>query len=92
MTYDDDLMVDGTAVAGDLREIFAIDVTVATGECTACGNVGRFAEAHAYTQAPGIVVRCPKCEGVLLRFVRSAQRSWLDVRGLAYLEFAAPRV
>jgi hypothetical protein len=39
-----------------------------------------------YNRAPGLVLRCSGCDGVLLRTVDSGDRVWLDLRGLSYLE------
>ncbi|MDX8147494.1 DUF6510 family protein [Lentzea sp. BCCO 10_0061] len=50
--------VDGNALAGDLREIFAVDLTVATGQCSGCGYRGSVATLRVYQNAPGIVARC----------------------------------
>jgi Family of unknown function (DUF6510) len=36
--------------------------------------------------APGFVLRCHSCEGVLLRTVVSSDRAWVDMTGLAYLQ------
>ncbi len=79
--------VDGNAAAGDLSRIFALDVTVAEGQCAHCGAIKRFAEAHLYMQSPGIVARCAVCERVLLRLVTARQRVLLDVSGMTYLSF-----
>ena len=78
--------VDGNALAGDLREIFAVDVTVATGQCAGCGHKGPVAALRVYQNAPGIVARCPHCEEVVLRLVRGRDRAWLDLRGTVSLE------
>jgi hypothetical protein len=77
--------LDGNAAAGDLSKIFAVDVTTAQGQCANCGAIKRFAEAHLYMQAPGIVARCAVCDHILLRLVNARQRVFLDVRGLTYL-------
>jgi hypothetical protein len=77
---------DGNAVAGDLAELFGTDMTRAAGECGRCGTRTALAQTHAYLDSPGIVLRCPGCDSVLLRVVRSPSRAWLDTRGLAYLE------
>ena len=77
--------LDGNAAAGELSRIFAMDVTVAQGRCANCGALKRFAEAHVYMQAPGLVARCPVCQHVLLRLVNVRQRVFLDVQGLAYI-------
>jgi NAD-dependent SIR2 family protein deacetylase len=77
--------LDGNAAAGELSEIFAMDVTAAEGRCAHCGATKRFAEAHVYMHGPGLVARCAACEQVLLRIVTLDQRVLLDVRGLTYL-------
>jgi Family of unknown function (DUF6510) len=77
--------IDGNAAAGDLSKIFAVDVTAAQGQCANCGAIRRFAEAHLYMQAPGVVARCAVCEHVLLRLVSVRQCMFLDARGMAYL-------
>lgn len=77
--------LDGNAAAGELSKIFVMDVTAAEGQCAHCGATRHFAETHVYMQGPGIVVRCPVCEGVLLRLVNARQRTLLDVRGMTYL-------
>jgi phage FluMu protein Com len=82
--------LDGNAAAGALGELFAFDVTVASGRCAGCGRVASMADTHSYPDAPGLVIRCPACAVVLLRVVRSPERTWLDLRGLAYLEVAGP--
>jgi hypothetical protein len=81
-TYD---YLDGNAAAGELSNIFAMDVTAAQGQCAHCGATKRFAEAHLYMQCPGVVARCAVCEHVLLRLVNVHQRVFLDLRGMTYL-------
>jgi hypothetical protein len=77
--------LDGNAAAGELSKIFVMDVTAAEGRCAHCGATKRFAEAHLYMHAPGVVARCADCEHVLLRLVNVHQRVLLDVRGMTYL-------
>ncbi len=83
---DDDLALDGNAVAGLLREIFVVDVTAAATSCNGCGTVAALGALRAYVQAPGIVLRCVHCECVMLRVVRNHRVSWLDLRGVRWLE------
>lgn len=85
MSSDSHNYLDGNAAAGELSRIFAMDVTAALGRCANCGATKRFAEAHLYMQAPGLVARCPVCQHVLLRLVNVRQRVFLDVQGLAYI-------
>lgn len=78
--------LDGNAAAGALSEVFRIDIIAAIGRCKHCGSVRAFGEASVYTDAPGIVVRCKSCDGVLLRLVETPTQFWLDVSGLSYLQ------
>ncbi|OJF15179.1 DUF6510 family protein [Couchioplanes caeruleus] len=82
--------VDGNALAGDLREIFTVDMTSVTGRCAACGYRGTVATLRVYQHAPGQVARCPNCEEVVLRVVRGPGRAWLDLRGTVNLEIPLP--
>src|SRR5258705_9338271 len=85
MSLDNYDYLDGNAAAGELSNIFAMDVTAAEGQCGHCGATKRFAEAHLYMQGPGIVARCTVCERVLLRLVSIRQRVFLDLSGMTYL-------
>lgn len=78
--------VDGNAAAGALGEVFAVDLTAASGRCAGCGLVAVLARARAFGAGQGIVLRCPGCDGVLLRMARTPGRAVLDLRGLAHLE------
>jgi Zn finger protein HypA/HybF involved in hydrogenase expression len=82
----DDGRLDGNAAAGALGSIFAADVTTALGKCASCGATRALAALHAYMRAPGIVLRCPSCDSVQLRLVQSKAKSWLELRGLRYIE------
>lgn len=81
----DDLMVDGNAVAGLLDEVFGQDVTASPCQCAQCGEVGPVATLLAFTQAPGVVLRCPGCEQVVLRMVQTQEVIYLDARGASYV-------
>lgn len=85
-----DLWTDGNALAGHVQGVFGVDVTTAVGRCCNCGRTGPMAEVRVFDRAPGVVARCPVCDQVLLRLVRGPGRTWLDVRGLAYLQLPAP--
>jgi Family of unknown function (DUF6510) len=82
--------LDGNAIGGVLAEIFGTEMTIAVGVCGSCGSTGLMAELHVYLRAPGIVVRCPDCESVLLKIVQSDRRMWLDLTGLRVLQIDAP--
>jgi phage FluMu protein Com len=78
--------LDGNAAAGMLSEVFALEVSGARGRCASCGNVSALGDAHAYLDAPGVVVRCRTCESVLLVLVRGDDRYWLGMEGLTWVE------
>ncbi|MDH2427290.1 DUF6510 family protein [Sphaerisporangium sp. TRM90804] len=82
--------LDANAAGGALREIFTVDLTAAAGTCVGCAHAFILAQALLYTQAPGLVGRCPSCEDVVFRLVRAPDRAWLDLRGVTCLEFALP--
>jgi hypothetical protein len=88
-TYD---YLDGNAAAGELSNLFAMDVTAAQGQCAHCGAKRRFAEAHLYMCGPGVVARCAVCQNVLLRLVNVGERVLLDLRGMTYLRIETPQL
>ena len=78
--------LDGNATAGDLADVFTFDVTTAVTTCANCRHTHPMATLGAYLHAPGIVLRCTSCDAVQVRFVRSPERAWLDLRGVEVLE------
>jgi hypothetical protein len=44
----------------------------------------------AFTHAPGVVLRCPGCEQVVLRMVETDDAVHLDARGAACLRLFRP--
>jgi hypothetical protein len=81
---------DGNALAGPLQDVLRIEVTTAVGRCSGCGRTASMAEVRVFDHAPGVVARCPVCDQVLLRLVRGPGHTWLDVRGLTFLQVPAP--
>jgi hypothetical protein len=78
--------VDGNAVAGTLGQIFVHEVSDARIACGGCGKVEPVGAEHAYTQAPGIVIRCCHCEDVLLVVTPAEDRYVLGFAGAGWLE------
>jgi hypothetical protein len=86
---DADLMVDGNALAGLLRELFVHEMTTARVACAGCGEVEPIGAEHVYMKAAGIVLRCCHCEDVLLVITQRSgsyllgfhQLSWLEIEG-----------
>ena len=80
--------LDVNAAAGELNQLFTFDVTTAIGQCDACGKTTPLAECYVYAMQPGMVVRCNRCENVLVRVASNPRGTWLDLRGLRHLTFA----
>jgi len=80
-----ELMLDANATAGLLQEIFGIEMTAAPTECAACGNEAEIGTLLAFTQGPGIVLRCSACEKVVLRIIQTPNAIHLDARGAVFL-------
>jgi hypothetical protein len=83
-----ELKLDGNAIGGLLGEIFALEMTGATGTCSGCGAVNAIGHVDVYMNAPGAVVRCPACTAVLMRIVHGPGRYWIDLSGLRVLELS----
>jgi uncharacterized Zn finger protein len=63
-------------------------MTASPTECAYCGNEGEIGALLAFTQGPGIVLRCPACENVTLRIVQTPEAIILDARGAVYLRLS----
>ena len=82
----DETTLDGNAAAGDLQELFAVEMTQAVGVCAHCGESRPLAEAHAFAHAPGLTVRGPGCQSVLARLVHLPGRTLVELLGLRRIE------
>ena len=80
-----ELMLDANATAGLLFEIFGVEMTASPTECAYCGNEGEIGTLLAFTQGPGVILRCSACENVVLRIVKTHEAIYLDARGAVYL-------
>jgi hypothetical protein len=83
----DELMLDGNAAAGLLSEVFTPEATAALVRCASCGNEGAVGAALVFSNAPGLVLRCPSCVAVVMRFARIRGRLVADLRGVGYMMF-----
>ena len=75
------LMLDGNAAGGLLQEIFAEEMTASPTECASCGREGELGALLAFTQAPGVVLRCPNCSDVGLRVATLPDQYVFELRG-----------
>ena len=80
------LMVDGNALAGELSEVFAHEMTLARVACGGCGAVEQLGADHAYIQAPGMVLRCSHCDQVLLVMTRAGDRLRVSLAGTRWFD------
>src|SRR5215216_1377865 len=83
-----ELMLDANATAGLLYEIFGTEMTASPMECATCGYESEVGDLLAFTQGPGIVLRCSTCENIILRIVQTPEAIYLDARGAVYLRLA----
>ena len=81
---------DGNSLAGPLSEVFGVELTTAAGRCRSCGTTSELATFRVYGPAPGFGGRCPHCEDVLLRLVRTPDALWLDFSGVSALRILIP--
>ncbi len=77
--------LDGNAAAGNLQEIFPFEMTLAEVICAGCGTDNMIGATAAYMYGMGTIVRCPRCDNVLIRVVHIRGRYLLDMRGVRVL-------
>ena len=80
--------LDGNAAAGILSELFVPDVTTARTTCAGCGAVRPLGALLVYASDMGTVMRCPSCDGVLLRVARTPTQLCLDLTGAKLIVMA----
>ncbi len=78
-------LLDGNAAAGPLADVFAVDVTSAQSRCAACGTTSMLGAHLLYADAPAMVLRCPSCTEVVLRYAARDGRMLLDLSGARLL-------
>jgi len=81
----DERMVDGNAVAGLLQEVFSVEATTAIGTCDSCGTAQPLGAVHVF-QGAGTVLRCPQCDHLLVKIVRTDTRLWIALPGVRSLQ------
>lgn len=75
--------LDGNAVGGLLLEVFAFEATTARTTCAGCSRAAPVAELRLYAVELGAILRCPSCDGIVIRIARTPRGLWLDLRGAA---------
>ena len=79
--------VDVNAAAGDLSEIFSVELTSAVATCAGCGLTGTMGDVHVFEAGMGTVLRCPRCDTVLMRVVHMGAETHMEMRGVRVLRF-----
>ena len=78
--------LDGNAIGGLLLELFGREMTDRRRRAARhCGAVARWPSSSVYLEAPGVVVRCRACDGILLVVVEAHGMRCVDLSGFASL-------
>jgi hypothetical protein len=75
------------AAAGLLQDIFVPEITTAQIQCAACSSAAAVGDLREYAASMGAILRCPHCDGVLLRAVYTPGGRWVEMAGARYLKF-----
>jgi phage FluMu protein Com len=78
--------LDGNSLAGLLSDLLRFEATTAVLRCMSCGDIGAVAEAMVYGGEQGRVVRCRRCDAVLMAVVPTGTGTRVQLRGIAWLE------
>jgi len=84
----DERTLDANAVAGMLEVMFGTDMTAAHSRCGTCGREGEVGTLLAFTNAPGVVLRCPVCTTVLMRMVETPRGMLIEAKGFAFVRLS----
>lgn len=77
------MRLDGNAAGGMLREVFTRDMTAALATCIGCERVSPIGTLLDYGGEMGVILRCPSCDTVMLRVVRTPDSLRVDASGTA---------
>jgi uncharacterized protein DUF6510 len=86
---DDAAWLDGNGVAGELIDVFGVELTAIVRVCGSCGTAGAVGAHRAYRSA-GLVLRCPACGDVAIRIARLPDRDVVQVSGRWSVELPRP--
>ena len=81
----DALMLDGNAVAGLLREVFAVEMTTALVTCGGCGATDALGALHVFRGA-GVVMRCRDCGAAVVTMAGDGERLCIGLAGARLLQ------
>jgi hypothetical protein len=78
--------LDGNRAAGLLEEIFGREMTGAAATCASCGAIAPIGAGDLYAGGPGTVIRCRRCEGVLVVITQVRGLHCVDLMGIRALD------
>jgi hypothetical protein len=81
----EEMRLDGNAAGGALRDVFTHEMTTALATCRGCGKVEPVGALLEYGHAMGLVLRCPGCNGTMLRLVSTPGWLRMDASGISML-------
>jgi len=79
-------VLDGSALAGVLSEVYAFEATRAVVRCASCGHADVLARTTVHLTAMGGVVRCATCTAVLLVVVERPDGVRVSTSGAAWVQ------
>ena len=82
----EELVLDGNAAAGVLREVFAVEMTTASCACAECGRTSALGAMHLYGGAIGSVLRCPSCKAPVLCITRVPSGYFIELHGIVRVQ------
>ena len=85
-----ELVLDGNAVAGLLQTVYGEEMTTCPAECASCGSISELGALLAFTHGPGVTLRCPACEQVMIRIAETPRGTYVDSRGAAHIWRSSP--
>ena len=74
--------LDGNVLAGPASDLFPSEPTTTRGQCLSCSDVATLAQAMVYGAPMGYVVRCRRCDSVLVVITERAGHKTLNMPGL----------
>jgi Family of unknown function (DUF6510) len=86
----DERRLDGNTAAGPLAELFTVDLSTAVVTCGGCLGQSALGAHHLYPDGPALVVRCPTCTAVVLRFAADRRGIRLEMTGTRLLTVPVP--
>jgi hypothetical protein len=81
----EEMRLDGNAAGGALRDVFTREMTAAMATCAGCTTEWPVGVLLEYGHAMGVILRCPGCDTVLLRIVRTPGWLHVDASGISVL-------